>query len=188
MLFDENASIFQKKVLLVQLASVDDVGAYRALEKYSKEPDLALKDWAVLSLQESRMVLQSELLDENQVFISTGLGGKGNLLRYHVILLYSMEEMANETQEKIVKNEFSFVLKKFHAELEKINFLEHYASLLLLIPLNIPVNEVIQRAIKDCNEFGDFLQSNFIVTNVKELSHQEIQDYIRRENNKLKGD
>ena len=59
------------------MAAIDDVGAYRSIEKYSKNADDELKHWSLLALQESRMLLQSKLLDQSQIFISTGLGGEG---------------------------------------------------------------------------------------------------------------
>src|SRR5208337_659902 len=81
-LFSSSLSIDAKKNLLIRLASVDQVEAYRSIERYMLEPDPLLKDWATLAMQESKMLLESIFLDQNQVFISTGLGGKGKKLRY----------------------------------------------------------------------------------------------------------
>ena len=76
-LFRQDVPLDDKKNLLVLLAAVNEVEAFRAIENYVKKPDEGLHDWAVLALQESRMVIHSMLLDEQQVFISTGLGGLG---------------------------------------------------------------------------------------------------------------
>ena len=51
------------------------------------------------------------LLDEHQVFISTGLGGKGKKLRYYVVFLNKKtDEMLNATQQKLLKDELIFEL------------------------------------------------------------------------------
>jgi len=76
-LFNPAVPIDEKKNILVLLASQDKVESFRTIEKYAKNPDPELREWSILALQESRMVLQSSLMDEQQVYISTGLGGKG---------------------------------------------------------------------------------------------------------------
>ncbi|NOZ45877.1 MAG: hypothetical protein GXO79_03755, partial [Chlorobi bacterium] len=99
-LFNENISISDKKHLLSQLASLDDVKAFRAIEKYMKNSDELLHDWALMAYQESKMLLESSLLDESQVFISTGLGGKGTKLRYFIVLFSKSGKQFNKVQQK----------------------------------------------------------------------------------------
>ena len=77
-LFDDAIDEEVKKRMLVILATVDDISIYRAIENFSKQ-DTPLKKWAVIALQQSRMLIQSTLLDDPGVFISTGLGGQGSL-------------------------------------------------------------------------------------------------------------
>ena len=89
-IFNPELDRSKKKALFARLASLENVGAYRTIEKYLKEDHQDLRNWAILALQESRMLLESTLLDENQVFISTGLGGKGSLLRYFIVLILKL--------------------------------------------------------------------------------------------------
>ncbi len=90
---------------MVQLAAHDDVEAFRIIERFHKSSEGVLHDWAVLSLQESRMILQSSLLGEQQVFISTGLGGKGQKIRYFIVLMKKDQDTPfNDTQKKTSKN------------------------------------------------------------------------------------
>jgi hypothetical protein len=177
-LFDKDHSIENKRRLLVQLASVEEVEAYRSIEKYLSEPDKELKDWAVLAYQESRMLLQSKLLDENQVFISTGLGGKGSRLRYFVVLINSFDNPFDSLQQKLISTEFDFHLKKHEAELEEVSFMEHFCSLLVIVPIKASIRDVFRAAIAECNEYGGFIRHNFIVTNVKTLTLEEIKEFI----------
>ena len=84
---DPESPSARKKQVLARLATVNNVIAYRTIESYLENPDPELRDWSTLALQESRMNLESELLGENQVFISTGLGGRDKKLRYFVVLI-----------------------------------------------------------------------------------------------------
>ncbi|NJM15294.1 MAG: hypothetical protein HC896_07880 [Bacteroidales bacterium] len=87
-IFSKELTIEDKKQRFVELASVEEIEAFRTIEKYLKQSNSGLLyDWAVLAYQESRMLIESKLLDENQVFISTGLGGKDGKLRYFIVLL-----------------------------------------------------------------------------------------------------
>ncbi len=183
-LFDKDNSIENKRRLLVQLASIEKVEAYRSIEKYLADPDKELKDWAILAYQESRMVLQSKLLDENQVFISTGLGGKGSSLRYFVVLINSSDIPFDSLQQRIIRNEFDFYLKKNEAELEEVNFTGHFCSLLVIVPIKTSIRDVLTAAVDECNEYGGFIRQNFLVTNVKKLTFEEINDFITRQEDK----
>ncbi len=167
-----------KKNALTKLASLENVEAYRAIESYNKKPDKELRQWAVLSLQQSRMIIESELLGENQVFISTGLGGKGNKLRYFAVLIHKNKVSYSDIQNKIIKSEFEFTLEKYEAEIENIEIDNFYAKLLVVLPLNAQIKEIFQQAIKECNQFGDFISESFIITNVKKLSSKEISEFI----------
>jgi len=182
-IFSKDISMEDKKTILVKLASIDDTKAFRIIEDYSKKPDTELHHWALLALQESRMLIESSLLDENQVFISTGLGGRGNMLRYFIVLVGDNIEEYQEFQQKMVKSEFDFALKKNNSELEIIEFKGRYALLTALIPFKIQLQSVFRSAIEECNQYGGFLKSNFLVTNVKKLSIDEIKDIV--ENNKM---
>lgn len=171
----------QKKKALIHLASMDQVEAYRAIENYRKNPDPELKDWATLAMQESRVLLESSFLDENQVFISTGLGGKGSNLRYFIVLIARKGLEFGDLQKKIISNELSFIFNKYSCELEEIEYTERFAAVKALIPLNVSLNSLFNEIVDECNQYGDFLHANVIVTNVKVLSFDEISDYLVRE-------
>ena len=179
-LFSKDSLLIEKKNSLIKLASFEDVEAFRAIEKYCNESDSELHQWAVLALQESRMMLESELLGENQVFISTGLGGKGNSLRYFVVLINKKSKAFTDVQLKIIKNEFEFTLAKYESEIESIEKDANYVSLLVIMPLSAPIKDVFQEAIKESNQFGDFISENLIITNVKKLSTQEIDEFLEK--------
>ncbi len=183
-LFDKETSIEEKKKLLIQLASIDDVKVYRILEKYSKNPDKELREWSILSLLESRMLLEGSLLNENQIFVSTGLGGKNSKLRYFIVLFPTNDTDFTDGQKKIITKEFEFTLKQHDAEIEKIKFSEHFSTILSLIPLKIAIRDVFKKAISNCNEFGNFIKRDFLITNTKILNNDEINNFNKDKNNK----
>ena len=188
--FDNREELFlaetdrkRKKEILAALAAYDDVQAYRTIEKFADEPDHDLKEWAVLALQESKMLMQSSLLDEQQVFISTGLGGKGQKLRYCVVFINKeREEMLNKTQQKLVKDELIFALKKEEGEFEVISFFEGFCTSLVLLPLKADLKQIFKSVIDECNQYGNFLQEDMIVTNVKDLSRGDIIQLLNEKN------
>ena len=106
-----------------KLAIIDSVEAFRALENCNIVPQLELREWAILALQQSNMLIHSSLLDEQQVFISTGLGGKNDKLRYFLIFPYKYTESeVNKIQKNSLKSELSFFLEKQEGIVEKIDF------------------------------------------------------------------
>jgi hypothetical protein len=168
-----------------ELASLENVEAYRTIERYIGSDQNVLKEWAILAFQESRMLLESRLLDENRVFISTGLGGKGAKLRYFIVLLLKEGKDFSDLNRKIVHTEVEMILQKYNGEIEKINFTCNYATLMVIMPIDVPIKQVFRESVKECNTYGNFLKPNFIVTNVKELSKYEIDEFLKNQRKEL---
>jgi hypothetical protein len=180
-LFLSETGIERKKEILSALAAVDEVKAYRTIEKYLENPDAGLRDWTILAMQESRMLLQSSLLDEKQVFISTGLGGKDKKLRYYVVFINrDRNRMLNATQQKLVKNELIFALKDTRGEFESIDFFEGFSTSLILLPIETNIKQIFNNVIEECNQYGDFLDEDLVITNVKVLSRGEILEMLNQ--------
>jgi hypothetical protein len=174
-LFLPETSEERKKEILSAIAAVDEVKAYRTIEKYLEKPDKELRNWAVLALQESRMLLKSSLLDEKQVFISTGLGGKGKKLRYYAVFINrKRNSMLNTTQQKLVKDELIYALKENEGEFESIDFFEGFSTSLILLPLKADIKNLFNNVVEECNQYGNFLDDDMVITNVKVLSRGEI--------------
>jgi hypothetical protein len=176
-----NTSIDDCKTLLQKIALIDSVEAFRAIETYTINPRQELKEWSVLALQQSRMVLQCSLLDEQQVFISTGLGGKKDKLRYYLIFPYNLTiHKINKIQKEALQKELDFFLSKHNGETEYTEFEKRYATAMTLIPLKAPIPDIIREVLNECNQFGDFLSPDVMITNMKKLSPDEILKIIDR--------
>ena len=179
-LYEPGYSYEVKKEILARLASVENVECYRAIESFLHVAEEPMKDWALLALNESRMQLESKIMEENQVFISTGLGGKEEKLRYFVVLISRANTDLTPTHQMVIENEFDFILRKFDSELEEVHFSGYLATVLLLLPMNYSLKMVLKQAINECNQYGEFLEDDFIVTNVKTLSFEEIKEFLKR--------
>lgn len=179
-LYDPNHSIESKKELLAQLAAIEKPEAYRAIERFVGKAGPEIGDWSILALQECRIRLESRLLEENQVFISTGLGGKDGKLRYF-IALFPENGIFTNSQKMLIESEFNFAFRKHDAVVENIEFKEGYASVVGLISLNVPVKDPIQAAIDECNSLGHFIKRGFLITNVKILSPHDIENLLNNQ-------
>lgn len=172
-LFDDAIDEEVKKRMLVILATVDDVSIYRAIENFSKE-NSPLQKWAVIALQQSRMLIQSTLLDDPGVFISTGLGGQGTLLRYFCVFVNRKAGELEDFQRNIIKNETEAAILPLKGVIEQIDFSDSYTTMLLLLPIDTDLQPLFTTIIDECNQYGNFLHENMIITNVKKLDDAEI--------------
>jgi hypothetical protein len=181
-LFDKNFDLEEKKKLLIELSAIEKVEAYRTIEKYVQNPDYELKDWALIAYQESRVLLESMLLNENQVFISTGLGGKANKLRYFVVIGSKSE--ISDIQKQIIEKEFIYSLNGCNAEIEKIEFSKLFFTVLCLFPLSVSFRKYLDIAVFECNQLGNFLNTNIIITNIKTFTLDEVDELLKNSKNK----
>jgi hypothetical protein len=119
------------------------------------------------------------LLDENQIFISTGLGGKGEKLRYFIACKLKTGDCFSDTQKKVVQTECEDIFEKNNCKIEKVTFVEKYVSVIALIPIEVSFGNVIKSSIAECNQYGDFLYQQYLITNVKMLDYTEIKKFFK---------
>lgn len=174
------ALISQKKHALALLASSHLVKAYRILEKYTETPDPILEGWAYMAFMEGRISLESELSDEKQILISTGMGGKGEKLRFYILILANGLKPFQDYQQKIVEREFPYWLEKSDCEIERLTVREQSVEMVLLTPILADIKAILERAISECNEYGNFLSHSFAMSNVKELTEEEVNEEIKK--------
>lgn len=179
-LFSENTTVETKKRILIFLAHFGTPESYRILEKYLKSSEQNLRDWALLSLKECRMFLESALLEEEGGFISTGLGGKDNKLRYYFIVSSKGGLTFSESHRATLKRGFETISQKYNSEIEGINFESNYAMIGILIPMDAAVGDVIEEGISECNKMEKFLFFHYYVTNVKKPTNEEILEYLQQ--------
>lgn len=178
-LFSPDESIERKKKSLTLLSSIPDVGAYRTIETYQSSPlEPELKNWSSIALLGSRIVLNSDLSGKRQVYISSGLGGHENKLRFFSLFTGPTGEDFTDLQKQIIEREFKFQLEKAKVEIEAFEIEKNYFSILLLFSFEVDVRLALIAAIDECNKYGNFLDSKFLLTNTKVLSSTEIEKML----------
>ncbi len=170
-LFYEHTPIESKKRILILLAHLGTAESCRTLEKYLKISEGNLRDWALLSLNECRTFLESVLLQEEGGFISTGLGGKDNKLRYYFIVGSKDGQPFSEADRNTLKRGFEPISHKYRSEIEEINFEATYAMIGIFIPMDVAVGKVIEEGISECNKMSEFLFPDYYVLESTENSH-----------------
>jgi hypothetical protein len=169
-----------KKKCLSMLAVSKQVKAYRFLEKFAEETDNELSNWAYMALLESRIFLEFDLSGEKQIFISTGLGGKGDKIRFYTLLISSLKEPFADYQKKIFNDELAYALSGKGGEIERVNIGDKYVEVVALIPLMTNFKNILEDVIAECNQYGNFLREIYVITNVKEFDEKELADVMKK--------
>lgn len=183
LLEQEETSEEEKKHMLTTLAISKSVKAYRLLEEYVRHPDEKVADWVYMALMESRISLESEFSDEKQIYISTGLGGKNEKLRFFVLIISKDKTPFEDYQRQVIEREFSYLLPKENCEIERLSVEVNYVEMVFLIPIRADIKGILDKVITECNQYGDFLSKAFTITNVKELSEAEIAEVMMKDGN-----
>jgi hypothetical protein len=176
----EDTTFSEMKYVMARLAISGDVKAYRVLENYNKTPRTDLIEWSALSVLQAKITLEAEFSEEKQVFISTGLGGKGDKLRFYAFFKSADLEAFSAYQRDLIEKEFLFSINKHQAILEEINIESNYFTLLFLMKLQENIQNALGEALVECNQYGAFISPQFIITNVKIFNEQDIQKELAK--------
>lgn len=180
-LFSPEVDIERKKKSLTLLASIPDVGAYRTIETYHSSPaDKELAHWSSMALVSSRIILTSDLSGQQQIYVSSGLGGQDKKLRFFSLFTTSNRQEFTDLQKEMIEREFTFHLNSIDVVIEKMDIRSNYFTLLILFPLDEDIKSRLNSAVKECNQYGNFLDSRFLFTNVKILNEKEIETLLSK--------
>jgi len=182
-LFTPEVELEDKRYYLSVLAGIVDVAAYRAIETYHKSPlEAELTYWSALALAESKILLDAELSGEKQYFVSTGLGGKAKKLRYFTVIASANREDYTEFQKETLLRELRFQFEQNDIDIEDLQIKGNYIKMLLLCGLSHDAKMCVEKAIDEANEFGDYIDHRFILTNVKQIDDDEIERLLSKKN------
>jgi len=181
LLFSPDIPAERKKKSLTLLASIPDVGAYRAIETYHSSPaESELLHWSAMALVSSRIVLSSDLSGQQQVYISSGLVGLDKKLRFFSLFTTRNRQELTPLQKEIVEREFIFQLQLADVAIERFEMKGNYFTILLLFSFDRDVHASLRAAVNECNQYGNFLDPRFLFTNVKVLSEAEIEQLLEK--------
>ncbi len=183
-LFSSNQPIKRKKKSLLKLSSIPDVQAYRAIETYHSSPqEPELLNWSSMALLGSRLILSSNLSGQQQIFISSGLGGYGKKLRFFCGFISTNSVEFNDLQREIIDREFKFQFENQDIDIEHFNIYDKYFTTQILVPIDSEARLVINDAIEEVNKYGGFLETKYLFTNVRIYNQEEIYKIINKKIN-----
>ncbi len=180
-LFNEGTDIQLKKEILIELSFSEDVKAYRLIEKFLAECEDDLKKWSALALQKGRVHIEHALSNEEKVYISSGLGGSDNKLRYFFALSSNENKAFSELHKNILTKELNFTIKKYDGIIEDLIFQEYYVTVVCLIPLSHSLDKIFRSILEECNSLGNFLSDKVIATNTEKFDNKTVEGLIKDE-------
>jgi|GEM_PF-3169489 len=169
-------SLESLKMLLVLLSKQGDVPSYRKIENILKNEKLETKDFGFVVLNFARLNLENQLLDQSVGFISTGLGGKRNLMRFYFVFTGKNNLLK---EEKEIKESLKLIQEKADSEIEEIEFNENYLLLKVLISMEVSVADWVEAFLKECH----FVNEEYLCTNVEKPEKAFINSWIKDELN-----
>lgn len=178
---DDTVGLSEKKEILVKLSMVHWIKVYRLLEEYDGKVAPELDEWLYLSLLISRLSIEMDLSGERQVFVSTGLGGKGEKMRFNVVFISKGGYLLEDFQKNLIKQEFMYSFPREGYEIEKMDIEDRYVNILFLMPIKTNLENLFQTVLNECNQYGDFLSKTFILSNEREFTEKDIEDAVRKE-------
>jgi hypothetical protein len=168
----------EKKKILALLGASSEIRAYRLLEQYMQAADEELVNWATMALMESRIMIESELSGERLIYISTGLGGKEGKMRFYVLIPSVKMAPFKPYQREVIEKEFTWLFPKNDCEIERLSIRENYVELVALLPMSIQIHQMMEFVVSECNIYGNFLSGTLTMTNVKELTQDEVNEVL----------
>jgi hypothetical protein len=174
-------TVEETNVILASLAISCDVKAFRALEKFR---ELNPGHFTNMACMQAKMMLQSEFSDKRIVFISTGLGGKDDKLRYTALFKSNRKKIFSGYQRNLIENEIPYYINRHGGEVEEIELGDNYFTVVFLQEFNGDLKTLLENAICECNQYGDFIDNTFIVSNVKRFTKEDIERELHIKNEK----
>ena len=168
----------EKKKILSTLGASSEIRAYRLLEQYVQDADEELANWATMALMESRIMIESELSGERQIYISTGLGGKAGKMRFYVLIPAVKMASFKMYQREVIEKEFNWLFPKNDCEIERLTIRDNYVELVVLLPMSTHIRQIMEIVVTECNIYGNFLSDTLTITNVKELTQDEVNEVL----------
>lgn len=161
------------KRMLVALSHIGDVQSFREIEKIYQTTENDLKNFALVALEQCRLILENEILDEPIGFIATGLGGRDNKFRCYFVVA-SLQKPLTKPIEQLITAAYEDICKEMDSELEEVENHGHYLLIKALISFNYAIGPLIDAGI----EQFDFLQKEYMCTNVEKPTPEFIEEWL----------
>lgn len=171
-LFDPLLSDDIKKMTLLRLAITGNITVFRIIERYLESAPESIRPWALMAQLEARIGILNDLIDEKQVVITSGLGGHDGKMRFMAFLHTDKLQNFERYQEGLLEKELLYRIGKAEGEIERLEMHNNYLLLTFLVPINYELRHFFTSIITECNQYGNFLATTFIITNTQLLTPQ----------------
>ncbi|MGP1619934.1 hypothetical protein [Porphyromonas gingivalis] len=180
LLFDPVLSDDIKKMTLLRLAITGNITVFRIIERYLESASDSMRPWALMAQLEARIGILSDLVDEKQLVITSGLGGHDGMMRFMAFLHTDKLQDFEHYQEELIEKELLYRIGKASGEVERLEMHNNYLLLTFLVPINYDLRNFFSSFIAECNQFGHFLSTTFIITNTQLLTPQGAQVALKK--------
>lgn len=164
---------------LVNLAGMGSVEAYRTIEHYLEtHKDDRSYSWALMALQECRLLLESYLTDEPIAFVSGGLGALGDKLRYFAAVATLKGDALTSAQKQRIEFELEDLTQTQQVIVEKTEFGDNYVTIIFLAALSVSIGDFLEHIIVQWNNDTDFMYQGYYLANTHIPTTDELLRYF----------
>lgn len=183
-LFDPDVPEDIKKLYLSRIASGVRIEALRLIEKFLASDILSqsLRQWALMAEMEAKIGVISEIMDEKQIALTTGLGGHNGMMRMMGLVFHKNILDFEVYQENLLRKEFELAISQNKGEIEVYECKGHYCLFKFLMPFSAPIANVFEDYINKCNQIGDFLSPKYYITNTEIIREERAKRLIEKYN------
>lgn len=162
------------------LAATNSIRVLRFIEGLLPELEGEPRYWALMAQLELRMRVVDSLVDEQQVVISSGLGGRGELIRLNGYCISATLAPWEPYQRDILSRELADACQKAGGEVEQEVWGDGYLIYTVLLPYHLDMAGALRGFIHQANVYGGFIHPECHVTNMEQLTHEHVMAHIDR--------
>ncbi|MDO4691759.1 MAG: hypothetical protein Q4A64_02680 [Porphyromonadaceae bacterium] len=178
LLMDPPGEVLLRRVF-GSLACTESISALRAIELVLPELTGTKREWALLAELQLRIGIVGDLLGERQVAMTSGLGGSGTLIRINGIMLSQDFAPWLPYQRELMTEELRRCCSEEGGSLEEEIWGDCFYIFVVLLPYTCDIMPLIRGYIKQCNEYGQFIQKDCMVTNLQKFTALDAQRLVQ---------
>jgi len=178
-LFATDVAMEEKRGILFRLAHIGNIASFDLICMYLKQPDPSLHTWAILCLEECRMLLEMDILDaEGGGIIMGPSGGVGDRLRHHAVIGIADGAPWHDAVQKTARSAFLRACDTWNSQIEECVFGRDYLKLSLLIHIDTAADDLLMKGICLANEQGPLFREHYYISNVEDPDEERIRQYL----------
>ena len=143
----------EKRDLLTVLSSIKLPRVFEVLKDFIDYGDRSLREWATMARMGCRLNLIEDFTGDNMIFVASGLGGDGDLIRYNLVLLNCLDRPFSDFERGMIDKECRYHLDRFSGKMDSLEITDQYARLVFLLPVVKSPGRFLNDLLASINEF-----------------------------------